>query len=242
MCCLMCATIRRPFVLETLQKSASESSRPAKRHKPNPPLLSDSVSPRKQSRRSEFLGKGRNRPNTNTPDDDEEQDTSSNMQSLASNSSGSVECPVCGKIVPMTRINDHLDTKCKRYSTSSGGTNASSSKPGQKDAWSKLFDGKGNGKDRCVQQYSCTAVSNVGRSSLREKHEAEVEAWTPLPKASYTVLKDKQIRDLLAAHDLSITGDRSQLISRHERLALFAFPISRTSHCSLDGLRCTTQT
>ena len=49
----------------------------------------------------------------------------------------------------------------------------------------------------------------------REKPEAEVD--TPLPKASYTVLKDKQIRDLLAAHDLSTAGDRSQLIARHER-------------------------
>ena len=86
MCCLMCATIRRPFVLETidLRISTSESSRPAKRHKPNAPALSDSVSPRKRSRRSEFLGKGRDRPNANTPDDDEEQDASSNMQSLAS--------------------------------------------------------------------------------------------------------------------------------------------------------------
>jgi hypothetical protein len=74
--------------------------------------------------------------------------------------------------------------------------------------------------------------SNVGRSSLREKPEAEVETWIALPKASYTVLKDKQIRDLLAAHDLSTAGDRSQLISRHERLALFAFPASRTSQCS----------
>ena len=48
----------------------------------------------------------------------------------------------------MARINDHLDTKCKRYSISSGSTNASSSKRGQKDAWSKLLDGKGSGKDK----------------------------------------------------------------------------------------------
>jgi hypothetical protein len=150
MCCLMCATIRRPFVLETmaLQTSVSESSRPAKRHKPNPPALSNSVSPQKKSRRSEFSGKGRNRPKTNTPDDDEEQDISSNMQPRTSNSSSSIECPVCGKGVPMTRINDHLDANCKRYSASSGGANASSSKPGQKDAWSKLLDGKGSGKEK----------------------------------------------------------------------------------------------
>ncbi len=50
---------------------------------------------------------------------------------------------------------------------------------------------------------------------IREKVDAELDA--PLPKASYAVLKDKQIRDLLAAHDLSTAGDRSQLIARHER-------------------------
>jgi hypothetical protein len=89
---------------------------------------------------------------------------------------------------------------------------------------------------------SLSSDSNVGCWSLREKPEAEVETWTPLPKASYAVLKDKQIRDLLAAQDLSTAGDRTQLMSRHERLALFAFPTGRTSPCSLDGLRCTTQT
>ena len=81
----MCATIHRPYVLKTidLRISASESSRPAKRLKLSAPVLSDSGSPRKRSRRSEFHGKGRDRPNADTPDDDEEQDAS-NMQSLAS--------------------------------------------------------------------------------------------------------------------------------------------------------------
>ncbi|KAF8274245.1 hypothetical protein EI94DRAFT_845129 [Lactarius quietus] len=202
----------RPFVLETidLRVFASESSRPAKRHKPNPPVLLDSVSPQKQSRKLGFPGKGRNRSNANTPDDDEEQDATSNVPSPASNSSSSVECPVCGKSVPMPRINAHLDTNCKRYSISLGGTSASSSKPGQKNAWSKLLDGKGSGKDK-------------------EKPETDVETWTPLPKASYTVLKDKQIRDLLAAQDLSTTGDRSQLISRHERwVALYNANLDRS--------------
>jgi E3 ubiquitin-protein ligase RAD18 len=49
----------------------------------------------------------------------------------------------------------------------------------------------------------------------REKPDAELD--TPLPKVSYAVLKDRQIRDLLAENDLSTAGDRSQLIARHER-------------------------
>jgi len=54
---------------------------------------------------------------------------------------------------------------------------------------------------------------------LRIREKLNAEADTPLPRASYSVLKDKQIRDLLAAHELSIVGDRSQLIARHERSA-----------------------
>lgn len=54
---------------------------------------------------------------------------------------------------------------------------------------------------------------------LRIREKLNAEADTPLPKASYSLLKDKQIRDLLAAHELSTAGDRSQLIARHERSA-----------------------
>ena len=52
---------------------------------------------------------------------------------------------------------------------------------------------------------------------MHHREKADPELDTPIPRASYTVLKDKQIRDLLAAHDLSTSGDRSQLITRHER-------------------------
>jgi len=202
----------RPFVLRMIDEAittASESSRPAKRHKPNAPVLSHPVSPQKQSRRPEFpsTSRGRDFPDANTPNDDVDQDTCFKTQSPARNSTSSVGCPVCGKSVPMGRINDHLDTNCKHYSVSSG---ASSSKPEQKDAWSKLLDRKRSEKDK-------------------EKPEGEVDTRIPLPKASYTVLKDKQIRDLLAAHDLSTAGDRSQLISRHERwVALYNANLDRS--------------
>jgi len=81
----------------------------------------------------------------------------------------------------------------------------------------------------------------IGASHHREKSDAERD--TPLPKASYTVLKEKQIRDLLAAYDLTTSGDRSQLIARHERSVrpplvllrnIIMFPVG--------GLQCITQT
>jgi len=48
--------------------------------------------------------------------------------------------------VPMTRINNHLDSGCKSNLLS--GKTASSSKSEQKDAWSKLLDGKKSGKEK----------------------------------------------------------------------------------------------
>lgn len=46
----------------------------------------------------------------------------------------------------MARINEHLDSNCKYYLSS--GKAASSSKSEQKDAWSKLLDGKKSGKEK----------------------------------------------------------------------------------------------
>jgi hypothetical protein len=59
---------------------------------------------------------------------------------------------------------------------------------------------------------------------LRIRENPNAEADTPLPKASYSVLKDKQIRDLLAVQELPTAGDRSQLIARHER-SVRQFPL-----------------
>jgi hypothetical protein len=46
----------------------------------------------------------------------------------------------------MGKINEHLDSNCRSYTSS--GKIASSSRLGQKDAWSKLLDGKKSGKEK----------------------------------------------------------------------------------------------
>jgi E3 ubiquitin-protein ligase RAD18 len=62
------------------------------------------------------------------------------------NPSADSECPICGKAVSTARINDHLDSNCKKYLSS--GKSSSLSKSGQKDAWSRLLDGKRSGKEK----------------------------------------------------------------------------------------------
>lgn len=42
-----------------------------------------------------------------------------------------------------------------------------------------------------------------------------------LPRPSYSVLKDKKIRDMLAEYELQTAGTREQLIARHSQHVLF---------------------
>ncbi|KAH9999096.1 hypothetical protein BJV77DRAFT_978880 [Russula vinacea] len=127
------------------QTTAPESLRPSKKRKPNSHsvgVISSLASPQRKSGRSDTPSTPKGHLTASTSDDDIEQDVFSG--------NSNIECPVCAKSVPMRRINDHLDSNCKHYF-----------KSGQKDAWSKLLDGKKVEKRR------------------------------------------QQIRDLLAAHDLS---------------------------------------
>ncbi|KAI0261065.1 hypothetical protein BC834DRAFT_830780 [Gloeopeniophorella convolvens] len=168
-----------------LSTSAPDPTRPVKRRRhdtESPESIAGPSSPRKPPRSSKPASKRQSPFNVDASDDDIQGD-------------GHIECPVCAKRVPLGRINEHLDNGCS--SSSNKSTPSSSSK--QKDAWSKLLDGKKSSKEK-------------GKAA-----EAEPVDPSPLPKASYTVLKDKQIRDLLSAHDLATVGDRAQLIARHER-------------------------
>lgn len=55
----------------------------------------------------------------------------------------------------------------------------------------------------------------------RDKAKDVVDSNTvPLPKVSYSMLKDKHIRDYLAEWDLSTTGDKSALTARHQRYGI----------------------
>ncbi|KAH9977341.1 hypothetical protein BGW80DRAFT_1288714 [Lactifluus volemus] len=200
----------RRVVLGIINKAtieASGSPRPAKRHKSNAHATqvgSGLVSNAPQGRSAPFDPIGTTREQHSLSVGPADDDVGQESEQLQGNPSTDSECPICGKAVSTARINDHLDSNCKKYISS--GKSSSLSKSGQKDAWSRLLDGKRSGKEK----------------------EAEVD--TPIPKASYTVLKDKQIRDLLAAHDLSTAGDRSQLIVRHERwVALYNANLDRSS-------------
>jgi hypothetical protein len=168
---LMRETVCRRYVLRMVkealkaQTTASGSPRPSKRHKPN--SVSSLASPQRKFGRSDTLPTPKEHLNfdVGTLDDDIKQEEFSGSEPSASKTippvspsaaslfgtivpqdNSNIECPACAKSVPMARINDHLDSGCKSYLSS--GKTASSSKSGQKDAWSKLLGGKKSGKEK----------------------------------------------------------------------------------------------
>ncbi|KZT28666.1 hypothetical protein NEOLEDRAFT_1108091 [Neolentinus lepideus HHB14362 ss-1] len=119
--------------------------------------------------------------------------TSSSQEVTVIDSEELVDCPMCTKRVQMKRINTHIDSGCRSPLRSDD--ERPRSKGAQKNAWSKILDRKGKGKERD-------------------------DDWTPVPKASYQVLKDKQVKDLLIDQQLPTTGDRNAWIARHQRWVL----------------------
>ncbi|KAG1835570.1 hypothetical protein EV424DRAFT_1562661 [Suillus variegatus] len=103
-----------------------------------------------------------------------------------------VNCPVCNVSIVMGDINTHLDSGCQKKSFNTSGAAIS----GAKDEWTKLFLKKGKNRDNGIDANSATER---------------------IPKASYDLLKDKQVKDLLHAHSLPILGDRKTWIARHQR-------------------------
>lgn len=103
-----------------------------------------------------------------------------------------VNCPVCNVSIVMGDINTHLDSGCQKKSFNTSGAAIS----GAKYEWTKLFLKKGKNRDNGIDANSATER---------------------IPKASYDLLKDKQVKDLLHAHSLPILGDRKTWIARHQR-------------------------
>ncbi|KAG1764234.1 hypothetical protein EDD22DRAFT_460177 [Suillus occidentalis] len=103
-----------------------------------------------------------------------------------------VNCPICNVSIAMGDINTHIDSGCKKKSFNASGAGTSDVK-GQ---WTKLFLNKGKSRDNGI---------DVDNTTER------------IPKASYDLLKDKQVKDLLHAHGLPIVGDRKTWIARHQR-------------------------
>ncbi|KZV70607.1 hypothetical protein PENSPDRAFT_579153 [Peniophora sp. CONT] len=190
----------RPYVLQLSTEDVERRSRPSR---PPPSFDSRSAKKRKTSNdasdseagpsRSRIINK-RSRSSSAqlsaVDEDEEDEPRGSSVVELSPDEL--VPCPVCTKPTRIADMDAHIGNGCK--TTSLKPTTKPATK--QSDAWSKIFDG-GNGK---------------GKTKKRSDNDDDY-----LPKVSYNMLKDKQIRDLLAEQELPTTGDHTTLVARHQR-------------------------
>ncbi|KAF9466269.1 hypothetical protein BDZ94DRAFT_1251555 [Collybia nuda] len=100
-----------------------------------------------------------------------------------------VSCPLCAKAVKYKNINIHIDNGCPDLPPAAPRSS--------KMEWNKLMAPKSSwGKD---------------------EESGSKDSDFPLPKASYGMLKDKKLKEMLAEHGLPTTGERTLLIKRHQQ-------------------------
>jgi len=133
-----------------------------------------------------------------------------------------VECPMCHKKVKYRILNSHMDKNCKDLAPSDSVAKS----------WSKLMSGaSGNknthhskGKYRYNYIFYIISQRTGGRSHTiinKRKKGSDSDDEHALPIATYTTLKDKQLKDMLFEQDLPVTGDRPLWEQRHQRYAVF---------------------
>ncbi|KAI8999023.1 hypothetical protein BD414DRAFT_433472 [Trametes punicea] len=146
-----------------------------------------------------------------------------------------VECPICQKMVPSTKINMHIDSDCKRHAAEGGfGNGPTELKGKQKQQWSKLFDGPGAGSSIAVVK----GKKVKGKARTKDDDgEAEVEH---IPKVAYDIHPQKRIAEMLSEWGLPTHGDKNALVRRHSKwVILYNANVDRApeNRRTLDQLR-----
>ncbi|KLO10664.1 hypothetical protein SCHPADRAFT_942681 [Schizopora paradoxa] len=153
-------------------------------------------------------------------EEDEEEDDphadyipSSDVEEQSIQEDGVVVCPINNKHkTHISHINAHIDSACTAHiyrpghrPTKHAPASTAKMKPSAKSAWNSVFQSNSRTSSR--------DSSSKGKSSRSPSTTSTNER---LPKVSYSVQKDKKIRDLLQEHGLSLNGTREQQIARHQ--------------------------
>ncbi|KAF6758258.1 hypothetical protein DFP72DRAFT_888528 [Ephemerocybe angulata] len=150
--------------------------------------------------------KGKRRAATSGPSSDVEELLPGN-----SSSDPTVECPICNRMMPESKVSPHIDRGCQDSPPPKA---KPKSQKASVNAWSKL-----------MQQPKA-------KGKKQKRHgDSEDDEESPLPKVSYATLKDRQLKDLLAEHNLSVNGERSTLEQRHQKwVMLYNANLDRSIH------------
>ncbi|KAG6811325.1 hypothetical protein H0H92_007989 [Tricholoma furcatifolium] len=194
-------SLRRPYLLGLIEWKLQERQRDSPPSTPRPKkrkLMPETTSSRASSSASPSKPKKVKAASshlfTTIPTSDAEEDElvdPSNAQKEPS-PDDLVDCPLCNKRVKFNRINEHMDKGCKDTPPISNRSSASD--------WKKLMAKPSNTKGK-----------------QKDRVDDNEDDEYPLPKAAYSTLKDKRLKEMLVEYGLPTSGDRPQWIQRHQR-------------------------
>ncbi|KAJ9118877.1 hypothetical protein QFC24_006076 [Naganishia onofrii] len=112
-----------------------------------------------------------------------------------------VSCPACGRSIPFSTLNLHLDRSCRSPPVPPP-PGAQSKVSSNKSAWAKLLSGPGGGDD------SSTATISANHFS------PAVDMTRKISKPNYHLASPKELRAVLETYGCSSVGEKAVLIER----------------------------
>lgn len=114
-----------------------------------------------------------------------------------------VPCPACGRSIPFSTLNAHLDRSCRSPPLQGGGKTS-------KSAWAKLLSGTG-GDD----------------SSLSANQASAVDMTRKISKPNYHLATPKELRAVLEMYGCPTVGEKAVLIERVQLwISIFKYVLS----------------
>lgn len=110
-----------------------------------------------------------------------------------------VSCPACGRSIPFSTLNSHLDRSCRSPPPAGGG---GQTKTSNKSAWAKLLSGPGGGDDSSASTISANHFSPAADMTRK------------ISKPNYHLASPKELRAVLETYGCSSVGEKAVLIER----------------------------
>ncbi|KAJ9117429.1 hypothetical protein QFC22_004279 [Naganishia vaughanmartiniae] len=139
---------------------------------------------------------------SNNNEYDEEEDDDDEVYALPPSGqyqSNLIPCPACGRSVPFSTLNSHLDRSCRSSPPPGGGDPSKTSNT--KSAWAKLLPGTA-GDDPITTTHTST------------HHSPAVDMSRKISKPNYHLATPKELRTVLELYGCATAGEKAVLIER----------------------------
>ncbi|KAH8117617.1 hypothetical protein DFH11DRAFT_1724600 [Phellopilus nigrolimitatus] len=127
-----------------------------------------------------------------------------------------VPCPICARDILVKHANAHIESGCTSFLIRANAHRTTRKRTDTKNAWDSMF----NGSSMSTSKPGSRAKWKGKESRQRSPSELIDDSVERLAKPSYSVLRDKKIRDMLFEQGLPTTGSKEQLIARHSHYVL----------------------